>query len=248
MSENTERTRREALQLEQKFIDLLTDTQSFLSCKESENLRFFKTMQFHLINCQLSAKFKHVSVLKEEENRIREAANLEELFKIFHPYWNWVNYDLLESLVKNFKDYGLKRQLTEYLFELDTFIANFEEAVTYDGRLLVTTYRVEVEMKLERNPGQFTLHDVRILKRDIESHTALTPCALMMKHVVSSSVRIFLVYPLLALELLPPAIDKEFRASHNIVSITIMCSGFSWIRGSLEDINVHVSVSVSSDT
>ena len=188
-------------------------------------------------------------MLHEEENRIGEAPNLEELFKLLRPYWDWVNYDLLESLVKKFGDDTLNQQLTKYLSELDTFegetsIADFEEAVTYDGTGYDKSYRIKVEMKLERDPKQFTLRDVRILKRDIESRTALTPCAVMIKRVGSSSVRIILLYPLLALELLPPAMDKEFQASHDIVSITI---SRYWNR-SLEDVDVQVSVSVSSDT
>ena len=253
MSCNTERTKSEAERLEQKFIDLLTDTQILFLSKESENSQFFTIVQRRLINCQLSAKFKYVSVVHNARDRIKNAANMEELFEILDPYWNWFNYDLLQLLVEKFGDDGLKQQLTEYLSELDTFegdtsIADFEEAVKINISHFVTSYSVEVEMKLEKDPRKFTLRDIRNLKREIERHGVLMKPVGMIESVLRSSVRIILLYPLLALELLPPAMDKEFQASHDIVSITIRRSAYEWRSGSLEDIDMQVSVIVSSDT
>ena len=240
---STERTRSKALQLEQKFTELLTDTQTLFSSKESENPQFFKSVQYYLINCQLSPKLKCISVLYQEKTRIREAANLQELFKILHSYLNWINYDLLQFLVEKFGDDALKWQLKNYLSELDifegdTFITDFEEVIITEH---VEAYHIEVEINLQRNLRQLTFLDIRNLKQDIESCVAITKSAGMIKSVISNSVSIVFLYPRLALELLPPAMDKNFRTSHDIISITIRHQ--HW-RRPLEDINVQVSVSI----
>ena len=220
--------------------------------KESENAQFFKSVQIYLINCQLSAKFKRVSVVHHKKDQIKRAANLEKLFEILHPYWNWVNYDLLESLVEIFGNEMLKQQLKDYLSELDTFegdtsVADFEEAVMTNVAHYVEEYYLEIEIKLKKDPRQFTMRDVRNLKQNIEGRAALKKSVVIFKSVKCKSVRIILLYPQLALELLPSAMDQEFQASHDIVSITI--TSWDGLRSrSLEDIDVQVSVSVSTDT
>ena len=208
--------------LRTKFTSVLIHTKICFMEKEEESRKFLRAFQVTLTSLPLFKQHEDKDFLKGEKNRIKMAKNVDEIFEILDPYWNYVDYDLLEQIVREFGTSELQEEMREYItdleqFEMTTTVHNFNLATQEE--VVVPARYGKLAVKLKKDPKSFTLHDVRQFKKSVEDESSLKEYTLLFQRVSCSSVEIILAFPPEAHAKLSEVFkDKQFRRKHEVVS------------------------------
>ena len=208
--------------LRTKFTYVLIHTKICFMEKEEESRKFLRAFQVTLTSLPLFKQHEDKDFLKGEKNRIKMAKNVDEIFEILDPYWNYVDYDLLEQIVREFGTSELQEEMREYItdleqFEMTTTVHNFNLATQEE--VVVPARYGKLAVKLKKDPKSFTLHDVRQFKKSVEDESSLKEYTLLFQRVSCSSVEIILAFPPEAHAKLSEVFkDKQFRRKHEVVS------------------------------
>ena len=79
-------------------------------------------------------KHPHLQFLLNEKQRIMRAADVDGIFDILDPHWNYEEYELLECLIRRFGTRDLKKRMKRYITKLERFKR---------GAVAVQKYRLE---------------------------------------------------------------------------------------------------------
>ena len=206
-----------------KFTRVLIHTKICFMEKEEESGKFLRAFQVTLTSLLLFKQHEDKDFLKEEKIHIKMAKNVDEIFDILDPHWNYVDYDLLEHIIEEFGTSELTEEMKKYVVELDQFekkttVHDFSLAT--QGKAVVPAHYRELAVKLEKDPKMFTLHDIRQFKKSIENDSSLQEYSLLFQRVSCSSVEIFLAFPPEAYaKLLEVTSASQFRREHKVVSV-----------------------------
>ena len=219
-----------AAQLQTQFVTVLTHTKICFMKKEAESVGFLNEFRITLTTLPLSKRHQHMHFLKHEEDRIKKAKDIEEIFDILEPYWNYVDYALLKHIIKEFGTSELKEEMEKYIAELELFekkttVQNYDSA-TPDGRN-VPAYFETVEVMQVKDPAKCTLYEIRQFQNDIVNQSALKEYSVFRKRVSCSSVNIILAFPPEAHADLVEVFDVHFMTTHKIESKVFCKSGLT---------------------
>ena len=133
------------------------------------------------------------SLPHEKKEEIKKANNVDEIFDILEPYCNYVDYDLLEYIIKAFGTSDLQEVMKEYIAELERYEMTtvHDLSLATQGKAVVPAHYKQLAVKRDKDPKECTLHDVCQFKRfesTLESYT------LLFQGVICSSVEIFLPF------------------------------------------------------
>ena len=211
-----------AAMLQTKFTRVLIHTKICFMDKEEESGKFLRDFQVTLTSLPLFKQHENKDFLKEEKIHIKKAKDVDKNFDILDPYWNYVDYDLLEYIVKEFGTEELQKEMKEYIAELEQFekkttVHDFNLA-TWDKVLVPAHYR-NLSVKLEEDSKECTLHDVRQFKNSIVNQSSLENYTLLFEGVSCSSVSIIFAFPPEAYAKLSETFkDEQFKRKHEVVS------------------------------
>ena len=212
-----------AAKLKKKFTSVVIHTKICFTEQEEESKKFLKKLKITLTSLPLFTQYEDKGFLKEEENRIDEAKNVVEIFRILNPYWNYVDYEFLEHIVEEFGTSELKEEMKKYITELDQFekettVQDFSLAT--QGKVVVPAHYRELAVKLEKDPKECTLHDVRQFKKSLLNESSLKEYAVLLEGVGCSSIEIFLAFPPEAYAKLSEVINADqFRRERKVASV-----------------------------
>ena len=212
-----------AAKLKKRFTSVVIHTKICFIDKEEESRKFLRDFKITLTSLPLFTQYEDKDFLKEEENRIDEAKNVVEIFKILEPYWNYVDYDFLEHIIEEFGTSELQEEMEKYITELDQFekettVHDFNSAT--QGKVIVPAHYRNLAVKLEKDPKRFTLHDVRQFKKSLLNESSLKEYAVLLEGVSCSSVEILLAFPPEAYAKLSEVISaSQFRKEHEVVLV-----------------------------
>ena len=160
--------------------------------------------------------------MKGEKIRIKKAKNVDEIFDILDPYWSYVDYDLLEHIIKVFGTSDLQEEMRKYIAELEQFekkttVHDFSLAIQEE--VVIPAHFGKLAVKLKKDSKSFTLHDVRQFKKSVENESSLKEYTLLFRGRSSNSVKIIFAFPPEAhAKLLEVFKDKQFRKKHKVMS------------------------------
>ena len=207
----------EASELESKFVSVLIDTRVQFINKESERKDFLECFRVTLTTLPICRKYKHLHFLKQEKDKLKCAKDVDEIFDILEPFWNYVDYALLEHIIKAFGDKILNQKMSDYVTELNMF----------ERKTLAQNFPFQMKPPLEFRNVQIrtgidstvcTLFGVRKMG---EAIAALEPYTHLLVALHASLVTITLAFPSTALELVLPIMNMQFLNIHNILSVSI---------------------------
>ena len=198
--------------LRTKFRRVLIHTKICFMDKEEKSKIFLRDFKVTLESLPYKKK------LKEE---IKNAQNVDEIFDILEPYYNLVDYDLLEFIIEEFGTSKLQEEMKKYVAELEQFE---KETTVHDlslatqGKEVVPAHYREMAIKLDKDPKRFTIHDARQFKKFVEM--SCEEYAFLFRGVSCSSVEILLAFPPEAYAKLSEVISaSHFRREHKVVSV-----------------------------
>ena len=212
-----------AAKLKKKFTSVLIHTKICFTDKEEESRKFLRDFKIMLTSLPLFKQHEDKEFLKGEENRIKTAKDVDDIFEILKPYWNYVDYDLLEHIIEEFGTEQLQEEMKQYIAELEQFekkttVQDFSLAT--EEKVVIPAHYRKLSVKLEKDPKMFTLHDVRQFKKSVENESSLKEYSLLFQGVSCSSVEIFLAFPPEAHAKLSEVINtSQFRREHKVVSL-----------------------------
>ena len=183
---------------------------------------FLSDFQITLTTLPMSNKHQHLRFLNNEKNRIKAARDIIEIFEILEPYLNYSDYSLLKRIINEFGTSDLKKEMKEYIAQLE----QFQQKTTIQDFVAATKGEVTIPedfkiaiIKQDRDPAKCTLYEVYQFKKNIANQAALSEYALSIHKVDCSSVKIVLAYSPEAFTDLLNAFDWQFKETHNILKI-----------------------------
>ena len=210
----------EASELESKFVSVLIDTRVQFIKKESETKDFLERFRFTLITLPVSKKYKHLHFLSKEKNKLKCAKDVDEIFDILQPHWDYVDYALLEYVVKKFGDQSLKKKMADYVSKLETFERKTPARNFPFQRKPPLDFR-NVEICTGIDSTVCSLYTVRKKREAIANAAALESYTHRLMELHASLVTITLAFPSSALAFVLPIMSTQFLKTHNILSVSI---------------------------
>ena len=113
-----------SVQLQEQFVTTLIHTKICIMERESESMQsqsFLLNFKVTLTTLPLSKRHQHLHFLKKEKDRIKKAKDIDEIFDILEPYWNYTDYSLLEYLINKFGTRELQQEMERYIAQLEQF-------------------------------------------------------------------------------------------------------------------------------
>ena len=191
-----------------KFRSVVIRTNVHLSQKMSQE--DFDCFKIDLITLPMG---RTQNFLQREVEKIQEAKSVQEVFKILDPYWNHVDYDLLEHIVKEYCDEtiktlmeGYKRELHE--FEKATPVKNFTSTAV-DLYPLPPDYMI-LSLTLRLDAEECSLYHAREVKNSITERANLEPYVLLLNSLHASVVVLTIAFPIALFKPVKRALDSEF--------------------------------------
>ena len=220
-SERVQKVAHEASQLQDQFVRVLTHTEIAFSEKAAG---FLSRLQITLTKLPLSNKFQRLCFLENMRQEIKSAKSVPEIFELLESHWNYGDYALLQRLVQEFGDGTLQSEMGEYVaalerFEKGTTIQDFSRAKPGDRDAPYDFSKAVLQ--LNKDPSKCTLYEVRQLVESLAMSACLDQYVMFLSGHSSRSVIIELAFPQVALDLIISALNKAFRETHQIVSVTI---------------------------
>ena len=180
------------------FLNLLCDTQSEMSLKESVDPSFLKKVVDRLLGLPVAQKAPHVKFFRDSEDDFLKAENVRKLITILKRYCNCFNYEILQVVIINFCEAALQHRMQEYcqsleIFERGTPVDIYLEAISA-GPVLSSEFR-KMAVTINKPANQCTLYEVRKLKEAIAERASLQPYSVYIDDISVGSVKVELAFP-----------------------------------------------------
>ena len=160
-------------------------------------------------------------LLQNETKNIKEAKSVGRVFEIIDPYWNHVDYELLEHIVDQYCDETIKVLMERYKsklhkFEKATPVKNFTSTAAKYYPLPPEYCTLTVTLRMDAEA--FSLYHVRELKNSIAAKANLQPYIMLLHGLHASSVVLLTIaFPLVLCESIRCALDSEFMKGLGVV-------------------------------
>ena len=172
----------------------------------------------------MSDQFKHLLFLRERKQKITKATTTDEIFDQLDDHWNYIDYALLQHLVREFGDGKLQQMMGVYVAELE----QFEKKTTVKDFIAATSgYQYipydfsRAVLRLQKDASECTLYEIRQLKESMRKRSSLNAYTILLEGVHASSVLITLAFPIDVLGMISSAINSDFLKANKVMSITI---------------------------
>ncbi|CAI8053121.1 hypothetical protein GBAR_LOCUS29054 [Geodia barretti] len=156
----------------------------------------FDSFKIDLTTLPMLGKTHHF--LQKERKKIRKAKSVLKVFEILDPYWNHVDYALLEHIVVHYCNEKIKRQMARYKHKLH----RFEKATSVQRLKSVVTERCQIPsnysaltVTLDMDGEECSLYHAREIKESITERANLEPYVTLLENLHSSSVVLTIAFP-----------------------------------------------------
>lgn len=214
----------EISRLDERYADLRSSTHLHMVERESESSTFLRMFRITILEIPQREQARYPRLF-ENSHQIHTARNVSMIFDIIRPYTNYMNYELLQWIIKKFGNTPLKEEMRGYIVELETFevrttIMEFTSATTHSTEI-PECYK-SVTIKMNEDPLRCTLHKIReFIKKELARKSFLRPHAIMVQQLAISSVVVKLGVPSSSLAHLSLAFDREFQKAHSILTVNL---------------------------
>lgn len=195
---------------EEEFLSLVQSTKDHLQRKKisKSDLYYFKAS---LTKLPMLTKKKRRYFLDKRKRKILRANSMEEVFDILDPYWNYVDYSLLDCIVQSYCDEDVRRLMTSYKERLH----QFENETTLESFRLdkvLPKYYSMLTATLAINAAECTLFDVRKKVEKIAQRADLQPYVTQLQRVQTGRTQtsLFIGFPRSVYKRLKRSLNREF--------------------------------------
>ena len=212
--------------LEDEFMDVSIQTYDKIIEKDIDVNRF----KARLMTLPIKYKEEHKDFFKQIENELEKESTINSIWIKLSKYWNFMNYTLLENLIRNIGDRSLKQNMKSYLSSLETFRRNTRLCDFAEHCPAVESRPSEADLKefvlhLKLDWETCTLEQLEELKGHIIRKFLLPSFALILKKVSHGSLIVTWLLPAQITSTLVQDLEntdnKGFFKEHKIECMTI---------------------------
>ena len=213
--------------LEEDYSNIRFDTQESLLERESEDKKFVRRFKDYLLGLPVTKKQVHIRFFAKNKDDILAADTIEKLFSIVRHHCSYRNYEIILHIVKRFCKEELKQRMLSYRDSLTAF----EKTTTVDVYLRAISARpdgaisagfVKMTMKINKDPSECTLHEIRELKESIDEEASLESYAMYIDSPVEGSVCVGLCVPERVGWMVGVVLTPDFRQKHLLSEVTVI--------------------------
>ena len=168
----------------------------------------------------LSVKCKKFYFLQKERRKIIGAKSIEEVFDILDPYWNYVDYSLLEHIVEKYCDGEIWKQMRRYKLRFRKFqkATSVKEltSVLQVARTPPKGYST-LTATLDIDAGKCSLYQVHKVKAAIAERASLEEYVLLLLDLHASAVVVTIAFPCAVHQYMTQSLDQEFLQEVGII-------------------------------
>ena len=136
----------------------------------------------------------HVLLSPDDRKEILAATSFSHIFVVLNQYWSSHQYELLEYVVKEYGDDGLKEEMKVYVAEMDE-LEKEEDISNFTGVRLCSPRPDSVTMEVHLSGSQHTLQNSRHVQRSMASQCGLHPHTVRTSHSTAGSTALTLLVP-----------------------------------------------------
>ena len=157
----------------------------------------------------------HSSLLKDEEKEIRSANTIGKIFLVLKGHWSFINYGILEHIIKSCGTQEDKKSLEEYIHKLKEFCQRriFEVPPHAYGSESKKQKWAKLTFKLDKKVP--TLEDIRETQRLIAQILDLKPSTLYLCCVDEGCVQLLYLIPSFVARRVFPLFSVQKIALHD---------------------------------
>ena len=213
------RISKEASGLMKRFRSVVIKANVCLTEKEVSP-RYLKLFKIDLTKLPMLTKYKKLRFLQKKKRKIMRAKSIQDVFDILDPYWNYVDYSLLEYIVKKYCDNYVKKQMQKYKrklheFERETSVQDFTSALPHNHTVPKNYCTLQATLKLDAT--KCTLHRIRKVKKSLAERASLEPYVALMQGIHTRSVLVMVAFPRAARKHVKKSLDRTFLQGLDII-------------------------------
>ena len=188
-------------------------------------MRSFRSI---FLSLNVSRKYLHQKFI-QDNLKIDEETTFDDLWTKLAFYWNFLNFDLLEHVIKKFRIENLKHKMESYKDDLQSFqkatrLCVFVNCWPLNGEMPPETEFREFVTKIKLDWENCTLEDIETTKRVFIRKFLLPEYALQPGEIIKGCISITWLIPALFVNALKEAVEttsSDFFMEHKIETITI---------------------------
>ena len=214
--------------LEEKFCDLVDCTYKALLERKVDDMRLFRSI---FLSLDVSRKHEHREFIHDHLMKMDKETTFDDLWMRLADYCNFMNFDLLEHVVRRFAIEDLKQKMKSYEHDLQSFrkatrLCDFIDCWPVRGEPSLGTQLDlrEFIAKMRHDWDSCTLEDLEKLKGVITHKFFLPEFALQLRKIKKGCITIIWLIPAPFMKVLQEAIEttsSEFFMEHKIETINI---------------------------
>ena len=191
---------------------------NIIHCKKLETDEFLA----HLLSLPIEHRDIHKEFFKSLYSEIEVYKNTSSIWHRLNTYWDFLNYTLIENLVKEFGDSDLISRMQDYKKDLKEFrhktrLCDFAKYHTEYTKQVTEGDLKEFVVKLKKYKDEYSLEDLEKLKEDI-THKFLVPSFVMTIRALGNN-------PLIITWSIPTLIATSLQRNLENIDIREFCKG-----------------------
>ena len=224
-----EKVKATILELEDRFADLMSETEDEISEKENQDRKFLKKFRNGFLLMPVAKRATHVKFFREKLDDILAAKTTQKILAIVCLYSNcdYRNYEILSQLITRFCSATLQESMQEYCKILE----GFEEATTVDVyiRAIPPEEKSEelvgdfsnVVAKIDKPSSECRLCEIRKLNKDVIDGSCVNSYSVYTGRISSNCVVVVFRFPTSALGWVLAAMTPNFMTTHLFTEVTV---------------------------
>ena len=228
-SKNKESVKQQVKKLEERFSDLVNCAyKALLVRKVDDDVRLFRSI---FLSLDVSRKHEHRVFVRDHFMKMDKETTFDDLWLRLTDYCNFMNFDLLEHVVRRFAIEDLKQKMESYEHDLQSFrkatrLCDFIDCWPVRGEPSLGTQLDlrEFVAKMKHDWDSCTLEDLEGLKGVIAHKFFLPEFALRLREIKEGCITTTWLIPVPFVRSLQEAIEttsSEFFTKHKIKTVTI---------------------------
>ena len=161
-------------QKDNQFRALVKRTHQHLSCTIKTEDRGFADFKVEITYMPASLNGHHILLSPGDRTAISNASSFDQIFVVLNQYWTFVQYELLEYVVQEYGNDGLKEDMKRYIVDMDELEA--QVGIDHFTAIELCSRRPNsVAMAVHLSGSQHKLRDTRLVQRSMAEQCELHP-------------------------------------------------------------------------
>ena len=224
---SVEKVKTTIVQLEDTFLDVITEAEDELHTQEEQDQRFLSKFRKFLQLLRVARNACHVKFFRESENDILAAKDVRKIMAILCRYLDYRNYEILYCVITKFCTAPLQGRMQDYCKMLEAF----EKATTVEVYLIampssekskeLESAFSEMVVNIDKPASQCTLYEVRKLNEELIKVSSLCSHSVYIGSVANKCVEVVVRFPSSAVGWVLAAMTPDFIHTHHLTEVVV---------------------------